>query len=302
MSTSLAARLWTYQAERFPLVQVIPLLGIFSAASVNISAVLAQRPLPGWDSYALAFVLAVVLFFQMRVCDEVKDAEIDRTYRPERPVPRGLISLRLLITMAFVAAAIALAAAAFHGPVIWLLLGVWVWLTAMTLEFGVADWLKARPLIYLVSHMAIMPLIDIMLTGVEWADFGRPAAGLWVFVGLSFANGCVLELGRKTWAPENERPGVESYSGIWGPGPAAKIWFATVLVAGALMISLGTITGQIWIFAAITAVAVSGCAWVGIAFLRAPSPRAQKRLDTVSGLWVFLCYASAGFVPLLSVA
>jgi hypothetical protein len=30
-------------------------------------------------------------------------------------------------------------------------------LIAMSFEFGVPDWLKARPVLYLVSHMAIMP-------------------------------------------------------------------------------------------------------------------------------------------------
>ena len=31
----------------------------------------------------------------------------------------------------------------------------------MTAEFFVPEWLKARPFLYLVSHMAIMPFIDL---------------------------------------------------------------------------------------------------------------------------------------------
>ena len=36
--------------------------------------------------------VALIFFFQLRACDEVKDAEDDRRYRPERPIPRGLVS------------------------------------------------------------------------------------------------------------------------------------------------------------------------------------------------------------------
>ncbi len=298
MTSGFANRLWIYQAERFPLIQVVPLLGVFSAASVNVSAVLAGRPLPSWNAFALAFFLAIVLFFQMRVCDEVKDADIDRKYRPERPVPRGLISLRALVTLAIVAGATALIAAALGGPVLWLLLIVWIWLAAMTAEFGVPVWLTARPLLYLVSHMAIMPLIDIMLTGVEWAVHGSPAPGLWIFVALSFANGCVLELGRKTWAPEGERDGVESYSRLWGPSLAAKLWIGIVVLAALLLVGLGVVVGQTLIFAAIAIAGLTVCIWIGLSFARAPTPVAQKRLDLIAGLWVFLCYGSAGFVPL----
>ena len=42
-------RLWIYQRERIPLLKTATLLAVFSAASVNVSALLAERPLPGWD-------------------------------------------------------------------------------------------------------------------------------------------------------------------------------------------------------------------------------------------------------------
>jgi hypothetical protein len=49
-----------------------------------------------------------------------------------------------------------------------------------------------------------------------------------MFLALSFVNGCVLEIGRKLWAPENEIAGVDTYSGLWGPRRAAAIWGVTV--------------------------------------------------------------------------
>jgi 4-hydroxybenzoate polyprenyltransferase len=217
--------LWSYQKERFPLAKTAPLLAVFSAASICVSAELADRPMPGPGAFLAGFVIAMALFFQMRVCDECKDLADDRLYRPDRPIPRGLVSLRLIVSLGLATVPItALAAWLWHPPVLWLLALVWAWLIAMSFEFGVPDWLKARPVIYLVSHMAIMPLIDLLLTGLEWVPGGGAAAGLWMFLALSFVNGCVLEIGRKLWAPENEIVGVDTYSRLWGPRRAAAIW------------------------------------------------------------------------------
>lgn len=292
--------LWIYQKERFPLFKTAPLLAVFSAASLSVSAELSGRPLPDWGGYLAAFVIAMLLFFQMRVCDEYKDLEDDRRYRPDRPIPRGLVSLRLIISLGLVSLPItALAAWLWHPPILWLLALVWLWLGAMTAEFGVAEWLKARPVLYLLSHMAIMPLIDLLLTGLEWLPFGRPATGLSLFLALSFVNGCVLEIGRKLWSPENEIAGVETYSGLWGTRKAARIWGGCVLLSYALLLGVGAATGVLWISAVLGGIGVAICLLSAARYVRSPTEKAEKRMDTIAGLWVFACYAIAGFLPVL---
>lgn len=294
------AALWAYQKERFPLAKTVPLLAVFSAASISVSAEMAGRPLPSWGAFAAGFAVAMLLFFQMRVCDEYKDLEDDKRYRPDRPIPRGLISLKAVLTLGLVSLPItAFAAWAWHPPVLWLLLFVWVWLAAMTAEFGVPKWLKARPVLYLLSHMAIMPLIDLLLTAMEWLPAGGPALWLWLFLALSFVNGCVLEIGRKLWAPHNEIVGVDTYSGLWGPKKAAVIWGACVVLSWGLLVGVGAVTGVVWIAALLGGAGALLCLWAATAYAAAPSSEAQKRLDTFAGLWVFACYALAGFAPLI---
>lgn len=295
---SFAAALWTYQAERFPLKKTAPLLAVFSAASICVSSQLAGRDLPGWPAFVAGFVVAMALFFQMRVCDEWKDAEDDRLYRPERPIPRGLIAQSTVLWLG--AATLPLAAGAvwlWHPPALWLLALVWLWLAAMTLEFGAPEWLKARAVLYLLSHMMIMPLIDLLLTGLEWVPGGGAAPQLWLFLALSFVNGCVLEIGRKLWAPENEIVGVETYSGLWGPGRAALIWMGCVVLSAALLVGTGFATGVGWVTVGLAAVALLVCLWAAWRYRAAPTAKAQARMDTVAGLWVFFCYATAGFLP-----
>lgn len=301
MTGSIVRRLWTYQAERFPLTKTVPLLAVFSAASIAVSATLAERPLPGMGAFITGFILAIAIFFQMRVCDEYKDLADDRRYRPDRPIPRGLVSLNLIFGLGVLSALVAVTALwLWYPPVLWLLALVWLWLGLMTVEFGAPAFLKARPVLYLVSHMAIMPLIDLLLTGVEWLPAGSVSPQLWLFLALSFVNGCVLEIGRKLWAPENEIPGVETYSGLWGPLTATRIWLGCVTLSYLLLVGVGFATGNPLINAVLGALGFAAILNAAFRYTRSQTPQAQKAVDTMAGLWVFLCYAVAGFAPLIS--
>ncbi len=293
-------RIWIYQSERFPLKKTVPLLLVFSAASICVSARLADRSLPEWPAFVVGFMLAMVLFFQMRVCDEFKDAEDDRRYRPERPIPRGLISPTEVLVLGLMTLPMAAAAAwLWYLPVLWCLLVVWVWMAAMTAEFGVPVWLKARPILYLFSHMLIMPLIDLLLTSIEWLPAGGAASSLWLFLALSFVNGCVLEIGRKLWAPENEIDGVDTYSGLWGYRRAAIVWLSCVVLSFVFLVGTGFASGVGWLTVWVGAAAFVPCCLVARSYVKDPTPKAQGRMDAIAGIWVFFCYATAGFLPFL---
>lgn len=295
-------RLWIYQGERIPLAKTATLLAVFSAASINVSAMLAGRELPGWPAYATAFAVSLILFMQLRACDEYKDGPDDRRYRPERPIPRGLVSLRLILGIGIALVPVALIfTGAYYPPLIALLLLVWLWLGLMTVEFFVPEWLKERPVLYLVSHMAIMPLLDLFVTATEWLPAASgPSGALVLFLLLSFVNGCVLEIGRKIWARENEREGVETYSGLWGIDRATLIWLSVTCVSFFLLIGVGFSTGHVWA-TTLPGIVMLVLVWMTAANMRrTPNPSNQKRLDTISGLWVFVCYMAAGFAPIIA--
>jgi 4-hydroxybenzoate polyprenyltransferase len=296
-----ATRLWIYQAERFPLVRTVPLLLAFSASSVTASAHLAGRSVPGAAAYATAFVVVLVFFWQMRVADELKDAETDRRYRPERPIPRGLVSLRLIVWLGVLSTFIALAAAfAFHHLLTLLVFAVWAWLGLMTVEFLVPKLLHRSPALYLVTHMAIMPLIDLVLTGCEWVPAGEGLpSGIWTFLLMSLANGCIAEFGRKIWAASNERPGVDSYSSAWGIPRANAALAVAWAAAFAALVGYGSQLGMaIWFAGAATMASLPLVAGIA-AFLADPSAAAQKRLEAAAGIWILLCYGLAAALPFM---
>jgi hypothetical protein len=161
-AAALPRRLWTYQAERFPVFKHGLLILVFSGGEVLYGAQLRGDGLP-WPALGVAALVCFGLFLQLRIADEHKDFEDDLRFRPERPVQRGLIRLAELRMLATATAVVQAAATAlFHPPLLLLLLAVWGWMALMTAEFFVPDWLKARSALYLLAHSWAMPLIALV--------------------------------------------------------------------------------------------------------------------------------------------
>lgn len=296
-------RWWIYQKERFPLMAHGPLIAAFSASAVSYSALLrGPGEVPRWESYVVAFLVSLGSFLLLRIADEFKDAEEDARWRPYRPVPRGLVTLRELGRIGIAVGVAQLIVASRLGwPLVGLLVVTWIYFGLMSKEFFARDWLKKRPVVYLFSHMAIMPLVDWFATGCDWvrAGTGMPA-GLFWFLAASFFNGVVIELGRKIRSPEQEETGVETYSFLWGRPGAVASWLAAMAatLACALMAAerIGFTSEVAWVL---------GVLWVGAAvlgwvFLKTLKGKLAKGIEAVAGVWTLALYLTLGVVPLVS--
>jgi 4-hydroxybenzoate polyprenyltransferase len=183
---------------------------------------------------------------------------------------------------------------------LWLLVATWLYLGLMTREFFARRWLKARPVVYMVSHMAIMPLVDFYATACDWAPAGwaRPPRGLLWFLLVSFFNGMVVEIGRKIRSPQDEERGVETYSFLWGARRAVLVWLTMMVVTAGLAWMAGRgIRFQVPTLAILACVALAAAA-LSVRFLHSQLFDAGKRLQTMAGAWSLLLYLSLGVVPL----
>lgn len=296
-------RWWKYQADRFPIVSHGLLVAAFSFSTVCYSLQLrGAHGLPPLAPILVAFATAFLFFLQLRIADEYKDYEEDARYRPYRPVPHGLVNLRELGQLAAAGALLQAALAWWLTPRLILpLLLVWAYLGCMTVEFFVGEWIRARPWTYLWTHMLIMPLIAFYVTSCDWlvARVPPPFALIW-FLLASFLNGTVLEIGRKIRVPNDEEPGVETYTVLWGCKKAPLAWLAALCLAAAVSSlaarELGVAVQVAWPLAVMLAVAglTAAC------FIHRPSRPLAKRIDTLSGIWTLLVYLSLGLVPLLT--
>jgi 4-hydroxybenzoate polyprenyltransferase len=299
---TLGNRWWIYQRERFPVLAHSPVILAFSLSAVAYSALLrGAHAFPGWKPALVAFLSSFLTFFELRIADEFKDFEEDARYRPYRPVPRGLVTLRELGWAAAGCMAVQLILSLWLGPRLFLLLLVtWIYLGLMTREFFVRRWLKARPILYMVSHMAIMPLVDLYATGCDWVRAGglRPPRGLVWFLLVSLLNGMVIEIGRKIRSPGDEERGVETYSVLWGRSRAVAVWLAIMTAAAALAVVAAEGIQFAWPVLILLAAVIAAAALLAFRFLGSGRSGAGKHLETASGVWSLVLYLSLGVLPL----
>ena len=151
------------------------------------------------------------------------------------------------------------------------------------------------------SHMLILPLVDFYATACDWwvAGLRRPPPGLFWFLIVSYLNGIVIEIGRKTRAPADEEHGVETYSALWGTHGAVRAWLGAVaLTAARRLAGVGAHrdTGR----------RRSSCWRAGgrvrdrraAASSARATPGSGKSIELMSGVWTILMYVGLGAAPL----
>ncbi len=305
-SLPMKSRWWIYQQERFPVFKHGLLIAAFSSAAVSYSFLLrdrlgSQSLLRSPGSLLIAFVILFLFFLQLRIADEFKDYKEDCRYRPYRPVPRGLIALWELGIVAIAAGVIQFGLALSMGmPMVLLLVGIWGYIGLMSAEFFVPRWLKAHPIAYLLTHALVTPLIALYGTACDWLAVGSsfPSEILY-FLLVSLLGSIVFEVGRKIHQPQDEEPGVQSYSSLWGHQRAATVWLALVLGL-ALTVLTAVMPLQ---FLAPTLLALLVLMTVSILvtwqFLFRPSANKRLSFETMSGVWLLVGYSWVGIIPLL---
>lgn len=301
-------RWWIYQRERFPLVTNGLLVAAFSSSAVSYSA-LMHGNVPRFASFLVAFVTCLIFFLQLRIADEFKDFEEDMRFRPYRPVPRGLVSLPELATVGVASGVLQLGMAVGLGgysttglPVLVLpLVATWLYIGLMSREFFVRDWIKAHPIIYMLSHMVVMPLIYFYATACDWlvAQMHPPVGLPWV-LGVSFVGGLMIEVGRKIRSPKDEEVGVETYTYLWGQRNAVRVWLGICLGMAILSAIASYHLHFLWPTLGVLFALATGSITVAVSFLNSPRRKRGKQFEWMSGIWTLLVYLCLGLFPLLT--
>lgn len=294
---SLIKRFWLYQKERFPFLTHGLLITCFSFSAVSYSRI--SRDAMGfieWEKFAICIFNTITIFFLLRVFDEHKDAEDDAKYRSELPVPRGLISLKELRTIGLAVFFLQIIVNAITFPsMLWLYAGVMIYMSLMGKEFFVVEWLKKHQFWYVVSHMFIIPFVDVFASGFDWHLEGVSAPfGLLFFFAVSFMNGIVLEVGRKIRAPENEKEGVLTYSHLLGPQKSVWLWIAVLFAT----LGFAAAAAHYAHHGVVVYVVLIACFLLtlipAISYLKSKSAKSAKAIEIASGLWTMAMYLTLG--------
>lgn len=278
------------------------LIAAFSSSAIAFSALLrGQSHFPAIGVMLAGFVSSLTIFVQLRVADEFKDFAEDSKYRPYRPVQRGIISLAELRVLALACACVqVIVALIVDVRLLGLLAIVWSYMGLMTAEFRVPRWLRERPIAYMLSHMAIVPIIDFYISAFDWIPAHAPApAALGWFLFVSFANGIVVEVGRKVRAPGDEERGVETYSALWGRTAAVVAWLAAIAATAIFAFGAASAIGGLAQEAIVLGIVVAGTCVAALRFLAVPLTARAKAIEIASGIWTLVMYLGLGTVPML---
>ena len=132
----------------------------------------------------------------------------------------------------------------------------------------------------MTSHMLILPLVDLYATACDWwvAGLRRPPPGLYWFLVVSYLNGIVIEIGRKTRAPADEepasRPTARCGARRRGRARGSCAVLLTAFAAWRAAARIGTDAPMLVLLAAL----VGACVAVAVRVVRrAPRPAAASR-------------------------
>lgn len=297
----LLARLYQYQKERFPLIAHGLLITMFSFSAISFS-----RLSRGYSTFidGTAFIVCLVnatgIFLLLRISDEFKDHEDDKKYRKYLPVIRGLVSLKELKWLGIIVfSGLVLLNILFDFRLFLVFLPIVAYLFLMRVEFFVPKWLKAHHFWYVVSHMMIIPIVDIYASSFDWMLSGSTApATLRLFFAVSFLNGIVLEIGRKIRVPETEEPGVLSYTNLLGGKRAVLLWWAVLISSALIAFYSMNLLGHGLLEYSMLSGALLICSIPAILYLIKAQARLSKWIELSAFLWTLILYLSLGGISM----
>jgi hypothetical protein len=296
LESPFAARFSAWMEERFPVKNAV----LFS--TLYLGALLFGRALTHPGQLGLGFkdlagFMAVwSFFFMLRVFDEHKDYELDLKNHPQRVLQSGLITLGHLKIAGVLAVLVQLGASLLidggFGRVTLFWLVTMAWSCLMAKEFFVGEWLGKRLVLYAVSHMLAMPLAIgwMMQMGAGTEKLPLVAGAL---AAMAFFSGLAFEIARKTKAPEDERPTVDSYTKIMGTrGAAFGTLTVLVIAAGIEAYLLSVVPGgrALYIGAGVVAVVLVAVTLPLLGFAKQPTPGAAKKVEAFAGVAMLVQY------------
>jgi len=294
---ALWSRWYQFQKERFPVLAHGLMIAVFTFSAIGYSRM--SRGAVGfvaWSDFLLTVFITFTLFLLLRLFDEVKDYEDDIQFRKYLPLPRGLISMKEMKQMTITVICLQLLVLTIFKPILLPIYAICLgYMLLMRVEFFVPDWLRERQVMYILSHMLIIPLVDIFASATDWklADVSAPV-GLGFFFIVSFLNGLVLEFGRKFRTPKTEEPGVVSYTNLWGLKGGTFAYLGALFFCLISALVAAYFAGHPALIYVLLITAFLVCAIPALVFLNNPTQKMSKIIEHASGVWTLMMYLLLG--------
>lgn len=309
-------RWWIYQAQRFPLLRHTLLAGVLSTAAIGYAHQLVslnsgvQPPTtPIWGGMVLSTIALLLFAFQRQVIDEFRDLKTDILYYPDRPVPRGLVTLPELQIGGWAAGCIQFGLAIPIGfPLMLLLALLWTYLGLLGRNF----FQPALSPGVVLGRTIFMPLLALYAAAHYWlrSEIDWDWRFLW-FLAVSLAIGLTIELSQTLprFLPQPAAAPLLAeleFSTLRSPAQQflepSKITLAWLI--GSWLLTMAALqSGRIIQFpipiTMISLVLLGLSVFVAQRFWARPSRPAAHALVQLTDLWAIGAYFNLGILPLL---
>ena len=227
-------RLYVYQKERFPVVTfalyiaciVIGVFFITDAYAAKESGKFLKNSVEtifyNRDYFKMIpmFIAGFLQFFMVRVIDEHKDFEEDSKFRNYRPVPRGLISLKVLKVLFVISFIAQFLITTLCGGSLLLLVILWCAVLLLANDFFIKDFIDRHILVGVILDEAIMPVLALLMASFCVEEhllfYLLGNTGFIYLVYLTYVISWIVELARKIRCKKDEEKGVKTYTQVFG--------------------------------------------------------------------------------------
>jgi len=301
---------YTYQKERFPVIMfglyifcIVFAVFCFSNISNEILMNSYKRFLENtiaskieWIRIIPMFIVAFLQFLMIRISDEFKDYEEDCKYRPYRPVPRGLITLKELKVLFIICAILqVLITFIFNKEGLILLALVWAFSGLLSKDFFIKEFIDKHMLFGVLLDELLMPVLVIYLSSYIIApDLCMEAlvfSNLGYILLISYLVSWIVEIARKIRAKEDEEEGVKTYTAVLGIGESIFLLFILETLLMLLQISILGIAHSLWIIAIYILIIT-----INLLFAEKKSKKFAKMTELSANIYIIIVYLSMGLL------
>ncbi len=297
---------YTYQKERFPVLVYglyifCIVFGVFCYTNY-FGKIDYEDKIKDWvfiravDPYTInylslisMFIVAFLQFLMVRIIDEFKDYEEDCKYRPYRPVPRGLISLKELKILFIICAIIQIGITLIlRSPAIVFLIFLWIFFAIMSKGFFIKKFLDKHILLEVLLDELMLPFLILYLSNFIYFLSFKDLVSLLV---IGYIISWIVEIARKVRCKEDEEEGVKTYTAVFG---IPKAVFILVVLETLLAFAVYNVLGSKFLIHILVTYIVINL--FNLLFIIEKKKIFAKACELSANLYIMLAYLSLGLL------
>lgn len=227
---------WQFTKERFDPTSHFLMLFLFTLFHILIGSTrdlipdVAVANFTLWSIHTISSLLiehsniyfvVIFFYFKLRLYDEIKDYDLDCVINPTRPLPRGLLFHRDLYLGIVICLLMEQIFMYQYGKDAMILLFIaQVYSLIMYKEFFIKEIIRPHLTTYAILHTVVTFFLTLAILGAIkhqywWEAYNNRENLLLALNNWLLFN--IFEFGRKTYAPEEERASVDTYSSLFTP-------------------------------------------------------------------------------------